>query len=141
MLKRYKHSYQVLETVKSVKVWMKRVGLDLQQSTQMQTSQGLVLELFFAIQSPKGQPPCKQFEVTVFLRSKDCKVVMEASEKFCKPCSKANEQLRKASEKRGKASPAKAKASLAACGPEKLRATVQAACVECKELKDRLKDM
>ena len=39
------------------------------------------------------------------------------------------------------AEPAKSKASLAACGPEKLRATVQATRLECKQLQDRLKHL
>ncbi len=61
--------------------------------------------------------------------SKICKGV-----ELCNPCSKA-------AKKRTKASPAKSKASLAACGPEKLRATVKATRLECKILKEQLVEM
>ena len=81
-------------------------------------------------------PSPKQFEATVFFRSIDCQVIMEASDELCNSCSKTSKQLRKVAKKRTKASPAKSKASLAACGPEKLRATVKASRIECKMLKE-----
>ena len=49
--------------------------------------------------------------------------------------------MSKVAKKRTKASPAKSKASLAACGPEKLRATVKASRIECKMLKEQLQEM
>ena len=86
-------------------------------------------------------PSPKQFEATVFFRSIDCQVIMEASDELCNSCSKTSKQLRKVAKKRTKASPAKNKASLAACGPEKLRATVKASRIECKMLKEQLQEM
>ena len=86
-------------------------------------------------------PSPKQFEPTVFFRSIDCQVIMEASDELCNSCSKTSKQLRKVAKKRTKASPAKSKASLAACGPEKLRATVKASRIECKMLKEQLQEM
>ena len=66
---------------------------------------------------------------------------MEASDELWNSCSKTSKQLRKVAKKRTKASPAKSKASLAACGPEKLRATVKASRIECKILKEQLQEM
>ena len=66
---------------------------------------------------------------------------METSDELCNPCSKASKQLKKTTKKRTKASPAKSKAPLAACGPEKLRATVKATRLECKMLKEQLHEM
>ena len=86
-------------------------------------------------------PTPKQFEATVFFRSMDCQVIMEASDELCTSCSKTSKQLKKTTKKRTKASPAKSKASLAACGPEKLRATVKASRIECKMLKEQLQEM
>ena len=37
--------------------------------------------------------------------------------------------------------PAKSKASLSACGPDKLRATVKATRLQCKQLEDRVKEL
>ena len=69
-----------------------------------------------------------QFEVSVQYRSADCRVILETSnpEEMCSPCSIASYSLKRAERKKTKASstPAKSKASLAACGQEKLRATV-----------------
>ena len=89
---------------------------------------------------PKLASP-KQFEATVFFRSIDCQVIKEASDELWNSCSKTSKQLRKVAKKRTKASPAKSKASLAACGPEKLRATVKASRLECKMLKEQLQEM
>ena len=86
-------------------------------------------------------PSPKQFEATVFFRSINCQVIMEASDELCNSCSKTSKQLSKVAKKRTKASPAKSKASLAACGPEKLRATVKASRIECKMLKEQLLEM
>ena len=66
---------------------------------------------------------------------------METSDELCNPCSKASKQLKKTTKKRTKVSPAKSKAPLAACGPEKLRATVKATRLECKMLKEQLHEM
>ena len=49
--------------------------------------------------------------------------------------------MKKWTKKRTKASPAKSKASLAACSPEKLRATVKATSLECKMLNEQLQEM
>ena len=89
---------------------------------------------------PKMPTP-KQFESTVFFRCIECQVIMETSDELCNPCSKASKQLKKTTKKRTKASPAKSKAPLAACGPEKLRATVKATRLECKMLKEQLQEM
>jgi hypothetical protein len=86
-------------------------------------------------------PTPKQFEATLFFRCRECQVIMEASKELCNPCSKASTHLKKCAKKRTKASPAKSKASLAACGPEKLRATVKATRLECKMLKEQLVEM
>ena len=89
---------------------------------------------------PKMPTP-KQFESTVFFRCIECQVIMETSDELCNPCSKASKQLKKTTKKRTKASPAKSKAPLAACGPEKLWATVKATRLECKMLKEQLQEM
>ena len=65
---------------------------------------------------------------------------METSDELCNVCYKASKQL-KTTKKRTKASPAKNKAPLAACGPEKLWATVQTTRLECKMLKEQLQEM
>ena len=61
----------------------------------------------------------------------------------CNPCSLAINSLKKAATRKKKVSsiPAKSKASLAACGPEKLVATVKAPRLECKQLEDRIKQL
>ena len=61
----------------------------------------------------------------------------------CKPCSSAVTKIKKASSRKSRASklPAKPKAPLAACGPEKLRATLKATRLECRELEGRLQNL
>jgi DNA-directed RNA polymerase subunit M/transcription elongation factor TFIIS len=61
----------------------------------------------------------------------------------CQPCATAFNAVNRAVRRKSKASaePAKSKASLAACGAEKLRATVQVTRLECKQLRDRLKHL
>mgnify|MGYP002803457648 FL=1 len=86
------------------------------------------------------------FEVFVSSRSADCCVIKEwksVEKNCCQPCATAFNAINRAVRRKSKASaePAKSKASLAACGAEKLRATVQATRVERKELQDRLKHL
>ncbi len=61
----------------------------------------------------------------------------------CKPCSSALKAINRLNKQKVRAAAirAKHKAPLAACGPEKLCATVQATRLENKELKDRLKNL
>ena len=86
------------------------------------------------------------FEVFGSCRSVDCRMIKEAisAEKdSCHPCATAFNSVNKAVRRKSKVSaePAKSKASLAACGTEKLRATVQATRLECEELQERLKHL
>ncbi len=85
------------------------------------------------------------YEVSVSFRSVDCDLLKETTEQDtpCKPCSSALTAIHRSNKQKSRSAaiPAKDKAPLAACGPEKLRATVQATRLENKELKDRLKDL
>lgn len=86
------------------------------------------------------------FEVFVSCRSADCRVIKEATcveKNCCQPCATAFNAVNRAVRRKLKASaePAKSKASLAACGAEKLRATVQATRLKFKQLLDRLKHL
>ena len=86
----------------------------------------------------------KQLEVTVVYRSVDCEIIKSSAEQEqCKPCSTALKAIEKASKRKTRAleAPAKPKASLAMCGPEKLRATLKATRLECKDLKERLHNL
>ncbi len=88
----------------------------------------------------------KQFEVTVIYRSVDCDVINRSStakQDQCSPCSTVLNAIKKASKRKTRASeaPAKPKAPLALCGPEKLRATLKATRLECKDLKVRLHNL
>ena len=87
----------------------------------------------------------KQFEVTVVYRSVDCDIIdsSTAERDQCSPCSTALKAIKKASKRKTRASeaPAKPKAPLAMCGPEKLRATLKATRLECKDLKERLHNL
>ena len=78
-----------------------------------------------------------------FFRSVDCELIVSTDEEQCKPCSSALTKIKKASRRKSRASslPAKPKAPLAACGPEKLRATLKATRLECKELEGRLQNL
>ena len=55
---------------------------------------------------------------------------------MCDPCKALEKKINRKIERkqRGSQTPAKDKAPLAACGPEKLRATVNASRLKCKEL-------
>ena len=86
------------------------------------------------------------FEVFVSCWSVDCRMIKEAisaEKNSCQPCATAFNSVNRAVRRKSKASakPAKSKASLAACGTEKLRATVQATRLECKELQERLEHL
>ena len=86
----------------------------------------------------------KQFKVTVVYRSVDCAIIKSSTEQEqCKPCSTALKAIEKASKRKTRASeaPAKPKAALAMCGPEKLRATLKATRLECKNLKETLHNL
>ena len=78
-----------------------------------------------------------------FFRCVDCELIVSTDEKQCKPCSSALTKIKKARRRKSRASrlPAKPKALLAACGPEKLRATLKATRLECKELEGRLQNL
>ena len=91
---------------------------------------------------PKCSSPT-HFEVSVNFRSVDCQVIMEScndDDKSCGPCTSARHTLDRAERKKSRASsaPAKSKASLSACGPEKLRATVIETRLKNKELEAKL---
>ena len=82
------------------------------------------------------------FQSDVSFRSPNCEVILEnISKEQCKPCSVTTSTLRKAETRKRKVSsvPAKSKASLAACDPEKLVATVKASCLQNKQLEDNIK--
>ena len=85
------------------------------------------------------------FEVTLSLRSVACEVLIdtESNKKMCKSCASASNTVDRAARKKSKASatPAKPKASLTACGPEKLRATVKSTRLQVKDLEDRLQEL
>ena len=91
---------------------------------------------------PKRSSPT-HFEVSVNFRSVDCQVIMDScndDDKSCGPCTSARHTLDRAERKKSRASSARAKskASLSACGPEKLRATVIETRLKSKELKAKL---
>ena len=83
------------------------------------------------------------FQCDVSFRSPNCEVILDniISKEQCKPCSMTTSTLKKAETRKRKVSsvPAKSKASLAACGPEKLIATVKASRLQCKQLEDKVK--
>ena len=85
------------------------------------------------------------YEVSVSFRSVDCDLLKETTEHDtpCKPCFSALKAINRSNKQKSRSAaiPAKDKAPLAACGPEKLRATVQVTRLENKELKDRLKNL
>ena len=87
-----------------------------------------------------------QFEASIYFRSADCHVIQDNSnneEEPCGPCSIARNALKRAQRRKKKISSTSAenKASLAACGAEKLRATVKATRLECKQLEDKLQKL
>ena len=73
----------------------------------------------------------------------DCTTPATTEKEQCKPCSKAHKLSKKAATRKMTVSsvPAKSKASLSSCGPDKLRATVKATRLECKQLEDRVKEL
>ena len=76
--------------------------------------------------------------MTVVYRSVDCDIDSSTAEQDqCSPCSTALKAIKKASKRKTRASEAtaKPKAPLAMCGPEKLRATLKATRLECKDLR------
>ena len=86
------------------------------------------------------------FEVSVNYRSTDCRLTMETAnpeEEFCGPCTRVRRSLDRGERRKSRASstPARSKASLSACGPEKLRATVIETRLQCKTLEANLKDL
>ena len=89
------------------------------------------------------KPICDtHFQSDVSFHSPNCEVILEnISKEQCKPCSVTTSTLRKAETRKRKVSsvPAKSKASLAACGPEKLVATVKASRLQNKQLEDKIK--
>ena len=72
----------------------------------------------------------------VTFRSPNCKVILDniISKEQCKPCSKSEARKRKVSPV-----PAKSRATLAACGPEKLVATVKVSRIQCKQLEAKVR--
>ena len=89
-----------------------------------------------------GEP---HFEVTVSLRSVAYEVLVnnESDKNMCKAYASASNAVNRAARKKRKASatPAKPKASLTACGPEKLPATVKSTRLQVKDLEDRLQEL
>ena len=85
------------------------------------------------------------FEVTLFYRSVACDILVDSKhwKESCQPCATASNTVKRAARKKSKASatPAKSKASLQACGPDKLRATVRSTRLQVKDLEDRLQQM
>ncbi len=85
------------------------------------------------------------FKVTLSYRSVSCDILLDSehSKEICKPCASASSAVRRAARKKSKASatPAKPKASLTACGPEKLRATVISTRLQVKDLERRLLEL
>lgn len=78
------------------------------------------------------------FAVSLFYRTVACQVLTDSehSKKSCKTCVSALNAMKRAAKLKTKASstPAKPRASLAACGPEKLRATVISSRLQIKDL-------
>ena len=88
------------------------------------------------------------FKTSVTFRSPNCIVLdcttqVTTEKEQCKPCSKAHKLLKKVATRKMTVSSVRAKseASLSACGPDKLRATVKATRLECKQLEDRVKEL
>ena len=87
------------------------------------------------------------YRVMVILRSIECNVLFEkdVSEEqvICQTCLtlQRNIQKQQTKKERKSSAPAKSKAPLAACGAEKLRATVAADRLELKDLKQKIKNL
>ena len=84
-----------------------------------------------------GEP---HFEVTLSLWTVPCEVLVdnESDKNMCKAYASASNAVNRAARKKSKASatPAKLKASLTACGPEKLRATVKSTRLQVEDLQE-----
>ena len=87
----------------------------------------------------------EHFEISLFLRCVACDILLEntSTTQICTSCVNASNAIHRAERKKPRASssPAKPKASLAACGPAKLRATVMATRLQCKQLEARLEHL
>ena len=86
------------------------------------------------------------FKTSVTFCSPHCVVILDTTtseQEACNQCSLTNKSIRKAATRKKKVSsaPTKSKASLSACGPAKLRATVKASRLECKQLEERLEQL
>ena len=85
------------------------------------------------------------FEVTLTHRSVAYDMIVSTTNKkeLCKPCASASSTVKRVARKKSRtsATPAKPKASLASCGPEKLRATVKSTRLQVKDLEDRLQQL
>ena len=85
------------------------------------------------------------FEVTLSYQSVSCDILLDSehSKEICKSCASASSAVRRAARKKSKAfaTPAKPKASLTACGPEKLRATVISTRLQVKDLEGWLLEL
>ena len=84
----------------------------------------------------------EHFEISLSYRCVTCDVILDNNDSTgtCKPCLKAAQAIKKSARKKTQSSsaPAKKKAPLAACGADKLRATVKAQRLECKQLEAKL---
>ena len=85
------------------------------------------------------------FKVHLMYRSVGCEVLTgtKLSKKICKPCMSALNAVKRVVRAKSKSSsaPAKPRATLAACGPEKLRATVASSRLQMKDMEDRLQKL
>ena len=96
---------------------------------------------------PKSIGMETNYRVLVILRSVDCMVLFDndVSEEqvICKTCQRLQKQInqQQTRKERKSCAPAKDKAPLAACSAEKLRATVVADRLRCKELEKRIENM
>ena len=87
-----------------------------------------------------------QFQASVLYRSADCQVLLENSstkEEPCGPCASTSNAQTRAQRRKKKISstPANGKAALAACGAEKMRATVKLTMLQCKQLEDKIQEL
>ena len=87
------------------------------------------------------------FGVLVVFRCVDCELLLgrnvDEEQVICDPCKKLQKNIlvQQNRKKRCSSAPAKAKAPLTACSSEKLRATVVATRLECKQLEDKIKNL
>ena len=87
------------------------------------------------------------FEVLVVFRCADCELLLgrnvDEEQVICDPCKKLQKNILVQQNQRKCSSSlhAKAKAPLTACSSEKLRATVVATRLECKQLEDKIKNL